>query len=79
MFFFVYVLLTIATHADGNAFLQATVLAAIPVYPQNAALLVLGARPVLDLLLDGASEEALRITEQTKIIIVIKCAQVGFH
>lgn len=54
--------LTVSTHADGDALLQAAILAAVPVDPQNRALLVLGARPVLDLLLDAAPEEALRIT-----------------
>lgn len=54
--------LTISTHPDGDALLQSTILAAVPVDPQNRALLILCARPVLDLLLDAASEEALRTT-----------------
>lgn len=37
-------------------------MAPIAVDPQDGALLVLGAGPVLDLLLYGAAEEALRIT-----------------
>lgn len=52
--------LTITAHADGDALLETTVLAAIPVDPEDAALLVLGARPILYLLLDAPSEEALR-------------------
>jgi hypothetical protein len=53
--------LTVATHPGGDAFLEAAVLAPVPVDPEDAALLVLGARTVLDLLLDGAPEEALKI------------------
>lgn len=53
------ILLTIATHAHGNALLEAAILAAIAIDTQNAALLVLGAGSVLDLLLYGAAEEAL--------------------
>lgn len=52
--------LTISAHAHGNAFLQSAVLAAVAIYPQDAALLVLRAGAVLDLLLDRASEESLR-------------------
>lgn len=51
--------LTIAAHADGDALLQATILTAVAIDAQNAALLVLRARAILDFLLDGAPEEAL--------------------
>ena len=54
--------LTVTAHADCDAFFEAAILAAVPVYPQNRALLVFGAWPVLDLLLDAAPEEALQHT-----------------
>lgn len=53
------VVLTITAHANGDAFLQATILTAVAIDAQNAALLVLRARTILDFLLDGAPEEAL--------------------
>lgn len=56
---YVQVLLTISTHAHSDAFLQATILTAVAIDAQNAALLVFRARSILDLLLDGATEEAL--------------------
>jgi len=52
--------LTIATHAHGNALFQAAILTTIAIDAQNAALLILGARAILDLLLDGAAEESLK-------------------
>lgn len=51
--------LTVSAHADSDALLQSAVLAAIPVDSQDGTLLVLGTRPVLNLLLDAASEETL--------------------
>ena len=65
----IIVRLTIATHAYGDALLQPAVLAAVAVDPQYAALLVLGARPVLDFLLDAAPEEALRRRRITKALV----------
>ncbi|KOX67984.1 hypothetical protein WN51_07601 [Melipona quadrifasciata] len=53
--------LTIATHPDSDALLEAAILAAIPVDTQDATLLILSAGPVLDLLLNAASEESLRL------------------
>lgn len=58
--------LTISRHANGDAFLQAAVLAAVPVDPQDGALLVLGAGAILDLLLDAAAEESLEDTKRRK-------------
>lgn len=52
--------LTISAHADGDALLQPAVLAPVAVDAEYRALLVLGAGPVLDLLLDAAPEETLR-------------------
>lgn len=49
----------VARHADGDALFQPTVLAPVPVDAHYGALLVFAARPVLDLLLDGAAEESL--------------------
>lgn len=56
----VFFQLTISAHADGYALLEAAILAAIPVDPEDGTLLILGARPVLYLLLDASSEETLR-------------------
>lgn len=61
MLYVVILVLTVTAHAHGDAFLQATILTAVAIDAQNAALLVLGARTILDLLLDGAPEEALRV------------------
>lgn len=63
--------LTITTHADSDALLETTILAAIPVDSQDAALLVLGAGPVLDLLLDTPPEESLRITNETLVSLTV--------
>lgn len=49
----------IARHAHGDALLQPTVLAPVPIDAHDGTLLVLAAGPVLDLLLYGAPEEAL--------------------
>jgi hypothetical protein len=51
--------LTISAHANSNALLESAVLTTVPVDPQDRTLLVLGARAVLDLLLNTAPEEAL--------------------
>lgn len=63
--------LTIATHADRYALLQTAVLAAIPVDPQDAALLILGAGPILYLLLDATAKESLRITNETLVSLTV--------
>lgn len=52
-------MLTISAHADADALAEPAVLTPVPVDPQDVALLVLGARPVLDLLLDAPAEKAL--------------------
>ena len=52
--------LTISAHPRGHTLLESAVLASVAVYPLDGTLLVLGARPVVDLLLDGASEESLK-------------------
>ena len=52
--------LTIPAHAGGDAFLEATVLAPVPVHSLNGALLVLRAWSVLDLLLDRPPKESLQ-------------------
>ena len=44
--------LTIPAHAGGDAFLEAAVLAPVPVHPLDRTLLVLRAWSILDLLLD---------------------------
>ena len=52
--------LTISAHPCGHTLLESAVLASVPIYPLNGALLVLGAGPVVDLLLDGPAEESLK-------------------
>lgn len=51
--------LTVAAHANGYAFFQSTILAAVAIDAQNATLLIFSARTILDLLLNGSSEETL--------------------
>ena len=51
--------LTVSTHSDGDAFFETTVLTSVSVIPDDSTLLTFRARPVVDLLLDGATEEAL--------------------
>lgn len=63
--------LTIATHPDSDALLETAILAAVPVDTQDAALLILSAGPVLDLLLNAASEETLRITNETFVSLAV--------
>lgn len=69
--------LTISTHAYSDALLEPAVLAAVPVDPQDAALLVLGAGSVLDLLLDAAPEESLRITNNTLVSLTAVAVRGG--
>lgn len=63
--------LTIATHPDSDTLLETAILAAVPVDAQDAALLILGAGPVLDLLLNTAPEESLRITNETLVSLTV--------
>lgn len=58
--------LTISTHANGDTLLESAILAAIAIHTLDHTLLVLRARPVLDLLLDGATEEALQVVIEEK-------------
>ena len=51
--------LTISAHARGHTLLESAVLASVAIDPLDGALLVLGARPVVDLLLYGPPEESL--------------------
>lgn len=51
--------LTVSAHADADALAEPAILTPVPVDPQDVALLVLGARPVLDFLLDAPPEKAL--------------------
>lgn len=71
------VVLTISAHPHGDAFFQSAVLTTISVYSQDAALLVLGAGPVLDLLLYGPSEEALRITAAVRVSLEVRALVAG--
>lgn len=52
------VTLTVSRHANSEAFLEATVLTAIAIQPNNETLAV-PQTPVFNLLLNGSSEEAL--------------------
>jgi hypothetical protein len=56
--------LTISAHANSNTFLQAAILAPIAVHSLDHALLVLSARSILDLLLNGAPKETLQVNEK---------------
>ena len=57
--------LTVAAHADSDALFEATVLTSVAIDPQDGALLILGARAVLDLLLDAPPEETLPSNKQS--------------
>jgi len=59
--------LTIPTHSGCNAFLESAILTTISVDPQDGTLLVLRARTILDLLLDGTAEKSLKETNEKKI------------
>lgn len=63
--------LTITTHADGDALFETAILTAIPVDSKDAALLILGARTILNLLLDAPTKEALRITNKTLVNLTV--------
>lgn len=52
--------LTISGHAHRQALLKAAVLAAVPIHPHDEAVLVLHTHLVVDVLLNAATEEALR-------------------
>ena len=55
-----FIVLTIPAHARSHALLESAVLTSVPVYPLDVTLLVLGAWSVVDLLLDGPTEESLK-------------------
>ncbi len=52
-------ILTVSGHSHHQAFLEAALLAAVPVDPHDGAALVLKALLILDVLLDASPEEAL--------------------
>ena len=56
--------LTVPTQSSCDAFLESAILAAVAIDPEDAALLVLGARTILDLLLNGAAEKSLKKNEK---------------
>ena len=60
--------LTVTTHSRGDALFEPAILAAISVDAQDVALLVLGARAVLDLLLNGTPEKALESGERNNTL-----------
>lgn len=59
----------IARHAHCDALLESAVLAPVPVDAHYRALLVLGARAVLDLLLDRAPEEAFAALTRVNAVV----------
>lgn len=63
--------LTITTHADSDALFETAILTAISVDSEDAALLILGARTILNLLLDAPTKEALRITNKTLVNLTV--------
>lgn len=69
--------LTISAHANSDAFFQSAILAPISIDPKDGALLVFGAGPILDLLLYGAAEEALRITAAIRVSLGIRVVVTG--
>ena len=56
--------LTITTHSGSNTFLEPTILASISVYSQNVALLIFGAGPILNFLLNRPTEKSLKKTRK---------------
>lgn len=52
--------LTISRHSNRQAFLESAVLTSVSVVPHDQALLVSWALPILDFLLDRATEESLQ-------------------
>lgn len=54
---------TISGHADREALLKSTVLAAIAVHPHDQTVFILHTHLIMDVLLDTAAEETLRITQ----------------
>ena len=60
LYFLLKSVLTISAHPCGHTLLESAVLASVAIDPLDGTLLVLGARPVVDLLLDGAAEESLQ-------------------
>ena len=52
--------LTVTTHSSCDAFLESTVLTSVPVDPKDVTLLVFGAGPILDLLLNRPAKETLQ-------------------
>jgi len=63
--------LTITTHADSDALFETAILTAISVDSEDAALLILGARTILNLLLNAPTKEALRITNKTLVNLTV--------
>ena len=59
--------LTVSAHPGRDALFEAAVLATVTVDAQDGALLILGARTVLDLLLDRPAKEALKRNRETQI------------
>ena len=61
--------LTVTTHSSCDAFLESTVLTSVPVDPKDVTLLVFGAGPILDLLLNRPSKETLQNKKKKKTLI----------
>ena len=62
--------LTISAHPRGHTLLESTVLASVAIDPLDGTLLVLGAGPVVDLLLDGAPEESLEKCQNISLSVL---------
>lgn len=63
-------LLTIFGHSHGKALLEATVLAAVPIYSHDETLVSLATHPVLHVVLDTPSKETLEIEEKSVMLNV---------
>ena len=55
--------LTITTHSSSHTLFKSAILTSIAIDPLNCALLVFGAWPVIDLLLDGPPKESLELKD----------------
>lgn len=72
-------MLTVSAHANRQALLEATLLAAVPVDPHDGATFVLQTFLVLDVLLDTATKETLqKETRQQSKLTVGLFPQIGF-
>lgn len=69
---------TISGHADREALLKSTVLTAVAVHPHDQTAFILHTHLIMDVLLDTAAEETLRITQdQSECVCFCRCVCVA--